>query len=245
MHPAIQIREDQRRGCGWRKAGGMYLVSGGRALPCGKLPVPLSILNTCPHCGVELPTGYGVRVSRAPRMLYEPENLWKDLSCRKSLLDLGSFMSFELKLLCGLCPLRDGNKIGPALLVWVGEKFYPEPVDFVRESQKMGISRRITSVPKDFVAGKTFVLLAHVKACHVYEKVSDVLPDPFVVVDTEPKFEPGIFSIFKPEAIEVVVTGDEPDDVIDDYVKRGLQPVRVRKIATPNILDLGPEDFDE
>jgi hypothetical protein len=40
---------------------------------------------------------------------------------------------------------------------------------------------------------------------------------------------PGIFRIFKPDRVEVIVTGNESDEVIEDYLKRGLSPVKVER----------------
>lgn len=53
----IQTRYDQQRGCGWRTPGGLYLMAGGVAAPCGKLPLPLT---TCPTCsaGVKFARGW-------------------------------------------------------------------------------------------------------------------------------------------------------------------------------------------
>ena len=42
------IVNESERGCGFRKKGGLYLVSEGLAAPCGKLPIPLTV---CPVCG--------------------------------------------------------------------------------------------------------------------------------------------------------------------------------------------------
>jgi hypothetical protein len=41
--------------------------------------------------------------------------------------------------------------------------------------------------------------------------------------------EPGIFRLFQPDRVEVIVTGNEPDEVIEDYLKRGLSPVKVER----------------
>lgn len=38
---------EPRRGCGYRKEGGLYLVGGGLSAPCGRLPIPLTV---CPVC---------------------------------------------------------------------------------------------------------------------------------------------------------------------------------------------------
>jgi hypothetical protein len=46
---------EAKRGCGYRKVGGTYLVSGGLGMPCCKMPI---LLKTCPCCG------HGVKQSR-------------------------------------------------------------------------------------------------------------------------------------------------------------------------------------
>lgn len=44
----IYTRIEAARGCGYRKPGGMYLVSDGIGKPCCRLPFPLTV---CPCCG--------------------------------------------------------------------------------------------------------------------------------------------------------------------------------------------------
>jgi len=53
--PEIEVRYESKRGCGWRKPGGLYLMADGPAELCGKLPIPLEI---CPSCGG------GIKLSR-------------------------------------------------------------------------------------------------------------------------------------------------------------------------------------
>ena len=84
----------------------------------------------------------------------------------------------------------------------------------------MGISRRIKNIPKDFKVGENYVMLAHSKA---------ILKQP-LEMGQEIEHEPGIFMIFKPERIEVVVSGKESDTEIEGYVKRGLTPVKIERI---------------
>jgi hypothetical protein len=43
----IETRVESKRGCGYRKPGGLYLVSGGFAKTCYKLPIGLTV---CPCC---------------------------------------------------------------------------------------------------------------------------------------------------------------------------------------------------
>jgi hypothetical protein len=45
---AIQTRTEGARGCGYRKPGGLYLVSGELSEPCPLLPFETSV---CPTCG--------------------------------------------------------------------------------------------------------------------------------------------------------------------------------------------------
>jgi hypothetical protein len=105
---------------------------------------------------------------------------------------------------------------GPALLIWVGSVFYATPEEFTRESRIMGISRRIARIPKKFVVGETWVLLAHLNAI-------DAAP----IMSVHPDWRPGIFAMYRPSRIEIVVTGDETYDEIEDYLKRGLTPVKL------------------
>lgn len=217
MHPAIRIRTEVERGCGYREQpGALYLCCDGPGRGCGKLPVPLAV---CPTCGE------GIRPSRSPRMLQEPEKLWESLACQ------GGEQ-------CDTCPLAEGQHIGPALLVWVGESFYPTPEAFDREADRIGISRRLTTVPRGFVLGETWVMLAHRKAIPL-PAVPDEVSD-FAAFTQRQDYDPGIFRLFKPDRIEVLVTGDEPEDVIDDYLKRGLTPVLVQRDLTdlPQQIDM-------
>lgn len=196
MHPAIRIVHDQKRGCGYRSTGRMYLVSDGKTRSCGKLPIPLTV---CPCCG------QGIRPSRAPQWLEHPERLWFDREC-------------QVGDQCKTCPMGRWYETGAALLIWVGEKYYSTAVDFIKESAAMGISRHINAIPRGFVVGETWVLLAHRKA---YDAAIGITP--------EPNWQPGIFGMFKPTRIEIIVTGEEPHEVIEGYVKRGLTPVCIYK----------------
>jgi hypothetical protein len=52
MSAVIETRYDRKRGCGWRKPGGLYLCADGVGGVCGKLPIPLDICPTC-HGGIK------------------------------------------------------------------------------------------------------------------------------------------------------------------------------------------------
>lgn len=196
MHPAIQENRDLPRGCGVRdRAGRMYLVSLGKGRGCGKLPIPLGI---CPCCGM------GFKFSRTPQWIEQPESLWFNREC-------GAGDDH-----CRNCPMSRGYETGAALLMWIGKEHYPTPQAFNAEAEVMGISRYIQHVPKNFIVGETWVLMAHIHGI-------DAAP----INSAKPDWKPAIFRMFRPDRIEVMVDGTEPDTVIEDYLKRNLTPVMV------------------
>jgi hypothetical protein len=128
---------ESARGCGFRKEGGKYLISGGLSAPCFKLPIRLTY---CPCCGA------GIKFSRAFQWI--SKDVIMDVPCSKK----G----------CKGCIPFDGSveRFG---LLWVGDKFY-SPKSFTKEAAARGVSKRIPFVPKELIIGKTWILLAHKKA---------------------------------------------------------------------------------
>lgn len=199
---------EARRGCGYRKVGGIYLVAGGAGVPCDRLPFPLTVCPTC-SCGFKQTRGWTWVNLEA--LTGEQHNRGGDNPC----IDEGP------------CPVCDGG-VTKAGLLWVGEGFYKTPEAFNRESNALGISRRIKSVPKDFTLGETWVLLAHPKA--VPPPLLTPLKEFLEETDDEPKKPtPGIFRAFKPERIEILVTESQKADneFMAKVEKRGLTPVVV------------------
>lgn len=232
MHPGIVTISDSKRGCGWRKIGGLYLTSDKlHVRGCGKLPISLAHLNRCPHCGEELPGDYGVKVSRGARMIAQPEVLFGRAGC-----DRGD---------CQTCPLSNAFECGPALLIWIGEGYYATPADYNREVDRQGISRRISQIPKEFTVGETWVLLAHAKAIikQVQKTQDEKTGQGFMFGKPEVEYEPGIFSMFCPTRIEQPVTGTESDEFIDRLIKRGITPVLIERVGDDGASnDDGEED---
>jgi len=178
---------DSRRGCGWRKPGGLYLVSGGLTKPCGKLPF---LLIRCPCCGA------GIKPTRgwtwiAPPLLFSRDPCESVNHCKPCSLG-------------GAMPDKAG-------LLWIGEQFYATPDSFTKEALRLGISRRISQVPKDFKVGMTWVFLAHRKTY------------------IDGTFAPAIFHAFLPDKIQYVVTGKEMEAELAAIVERGITPVIVRR----------------
>jgi hypothetical protein len=196
----IESRESAR-GCGYRKVGGLYLVSDAIGAACGRMPIPLCV---CPTCGAGIKPARGWTWIDGDALTAEAKT--KDCPNVKP----GDF--------CG-CPMDRDYSFGRAGLIWIGESFYATPGDFQREAARMGISRRIAAVPRGFEIGKTFVFLAHRFA----------VPD--VSIEGDPEFKPGVFSIFRPTRIEVICDGTETPEQIIDYEGRGLTPVKVIRIG--------------
>lgn len=107
--------------------------------------------------------------------------------------------------------------IGKAGLLWIGASHYKTPGHFDLEAEALGVCRRIPAVPKDFVLGETWVFLAH----------PNVIPG----LDDE-NFQvllPGAFKMFRPTAIEKIVTETQAKDK-DEMAKlaeRGITPIEV------------------
>lgn len=144
MNAAIKVITDQKRGCGWRKTGGLYLIGDGPSIACGRLPISLTV---CPCCG------HGMKPSRGWTWV----NADQLIEASPKECESGN---------CSYCPIGGmvEHGLGKAGLLWIGEEFYKTPMDFNVEAMKLGISRRISAIPNDFKVGETWVLLAHRKA---------------------------------------------------------------------------------
>ncbi len=211
-----------RRGCGYRKAGGLYLIGEGLSRPCAKLP---ALCEMCPVCGE------GVKFSRSWRWI-DPYGLF------------GGNCGIVPRPACTVCPFE----LRQAGLLWVGEKFY-SPESFVEEAVNMGVCKRIPAVPRGFKLGETWVLLAHKKAgrkkAWVKVKKGEILPlDAVIKVDepTQITFDdregtkkaldagklwvmrevkcPAVFYAFRPTKLDLVVTEKMLADMPEEERKR-------------------------
>ena len=201
MHKSIQTIREVVRGCGWRKVGGMYLMSDSPGRECGRLPIPC---GTCPCCG------RGMKQARGWTWVDGDEILRASPEC-----------PLRGEAECETCAVHNYARhgIGKVGLIWIGESYYPTVGHFQREIDEVGISRRINNIPRGF-SFENYVMLAHPKA---------ILKQP-AEMGQEIEHEPGIFMIFKPERIEIVVSGKESDTEIEGYLKRGLTPVKIERI---------------
>jgi len=205
---------EAKRGCGFRKVGGLYLCGEYIHVPCDRLPLPLT---TCPVCG------QGIKVGRGFTQI-NPYRLWGiHENCRDHFYP------------CKVCQPKDE----PAYIMGVGEKYYSTQ-SFLEEAQRMGISKRIPFIPRDLVVEQTVIYLAHLKA--VERKEPLVLQRAMNILEASSTNQPrllecerkeqtlGIFCAFIPRRIEQLVwENDLTEDRRKELERRGITPVPVPK----------------
>jgi len=190
---------EAKRGCGFRKAGGLYLVSDGLSEPCERLPIPVV---PCPCCGERIQQVRGFQwVTREYA-----------LKAAKPCSGSGEHSHRS----CAVCTpdVATQEKYG---LIWVGEQFYPTMDDWAKEAMKLGVSKRVSAIPKGVEIGVTWVLVAHPKG------MTNPTPK-----DKDDLFAPAICSAFRVKRIELIVTPSmKVQKWVKDLVKKGVTLVEV------------------
>lgn len=215
---------EPKRGCGHRKQGGLYLVSGGKMVACDRLPMEMTVCSCC---------GAGIKQARGWTWI-EPYNLFEGDHDPEIFFSDDEEPRYYNKCTCSMaCPVcfpannfkredDDGSWVfdGKAGLIWIGEKHYKTPYDFQKEGAEMGISRRINSIPKGFEIGKTWVFLAHPKAIMKMEPKDPA--EESTIVEEEEVFYPAIFTAYRPTKIEKLVKQSDYDvwAVISDVIAK-------------------------
>ena len=200
---------EQKRGCGYRKVGSLYLIGGGMAVPCDALPL---LLIPCETCGFELPFLRSIMMLKSSFIGY--------LTKEHGLMDReGELKPCTCSSACPICfPENLGEKAG---LMWVGNRYY-SPQAFIKEAISMGVSKKIATIPKDLLIGKTWIVLAH-KKVPFYKEIEGGMR----LYDAKPN-KPAIFYAFKPTGIEKLIWKSEATaEVIRDLEDRGITPVLV------------------
>lgn len=152
------LRNEAKRGCGYRSQGGTYLMGEGVSAPCGVLPLQLTV---CPCCS------QGIKPARGWTWI-EPGKLFADqIAALPHTCGMGH---------CSRCPmptvsqllsqsLAGGVDDDRAGLLWIGEAHYATPAEWLEEARVQGVSRKVPAVPTGFVLGETWIYVAHRKAC--------------------------------------------------------------------------------
>ena len=219
-----------KRGCGYRSAGGLYLMGGKFVAPCGRLPLALDRCPTCSH---------GIKRSRGLQWINARE-FWSPGSCAIGAEAINGGRVGA----CYLCPCGEALPERAALL-WIGAGHYPTPASFLAEAAAHGISRRLAQMPKDLEVGEDRVFLVHPRAfddpcpeCRPGGVEFILEPTPGEDTSECPRCEgegriyrPGAIGTFIPERIEKVVTEVEAqdDEAMDALRKRGIEPVIVER----------------
>jgi hypothetical protein len=106
--------------------------------------------------------------------------------------------------------------MGKAGLLWVGAQFYPTIEHFEAEAKALGVSRRITAIPRDFEMGKTWILFAHPRG--VIKATSEL----------QAAYVPAIFRVWRPDRLERIYNESQRgSDAVKADEKRGITPVFV------------------
>jgi hypothetical protein len=218
---------EEQRGCGYRKPAkdgvGVYLVGPELSAPCGRLPFDLV---ACPVCGG------GVHASRGWTWI-EPRKLFRlpQQSCDTHPVTDSGLTGAAMGMRCAYCAMGLGMPEGRHGLIWIGEKFYPTPADYLAEARKMGLSRKIKAVPKGFKLGETVVYLAH-RFAALKEKL-DEHGNSVLDKHGEPLLNgvPGVFATFRPTGIDLVVADadkvpEKAEKLAEQYGARVIQVVR-------------------
>lgn len=206
------------RACGWRKIGALYLVGEKSGIACCKLPIPL-VPHFCNVCGLD----HTVHHFQGWKWV-DPKPLISSKPC------LAENVAFFAAYCPAMDPERMGDKVG---LMWVGVHFYPTAEAFLFEANAMGISKRINTLPRGFELGKTWVFLAHPRAIRNQPAATDWqllgLVKPADAEEAKDSWTPAIFRIFRPIAVEKIVTRTQLADEseMDKLRERGITPVAV------------------
>lgn len=194
---------DSKRGCGWRKPGGLYLMSDGLGQSCPLLP---HHLHVCPTCG------HGIKPTRGGWTWVDPDEM------------MPHHADVEGSRRHQGCPLNDRGLMGEkAGLMWIGGSYYPTPESWLAEGKAMGFSRRVTGVPRGLVPGETWILTAHRKVHLGWEGEGD---------DRVPQLGPAVFHLWIPARVEYVLKGTEDEEELEALEARGLTLVKVVRDQT-------------
>lgn len=242
MNNALNIRVsvESARGCGYRKEGGYYFVMDKEHVlaPCGKMPIRLDV---CPCCneGIKFSRG-GSWLNPAPFLknkvckiegencscpLNNPLALGREeIRTAKDLKEAKIVQNDVKRIMPGIesliCCEKDGKYeirgwYPHVYLLWVGKNFYKDFNTYYDEALRMGISRRIKTVPRNFVVGKTTVWLAHLNC----------------IPNEDETMSPGVFFSFVPR-VEYVVEQNAKEEDLLKIQNKGIQLVKVERASS-------------
>ena len=227
---------EQRRGCGFRRIGGLYLVCDpGFTLDCDGLPLPL---EPCGCCGFVPPFSRNLQRIQAEYINQAEEQLHYDKPEMKEKAKKNP--GIECSPIQGICtcppqcPICHADRLQAVRtptekylepmqygLMYVGKQGYT-PSSFIKEAFLMGVSKRIPEIPSWLKLGETWILLAHNEVPNV--TLAEIKSNGLHT--KEPEFIQAIFYAFKPQRIEMPMwKGSLTDEQILILEKHGITPI--------------------
>lgn len=199
---------EAKRGCGFRQVGGSYLVGSGFSIPCDALPFEIRF---CPQCGYRPPFS---------RAIVKLNKGYFNFEGNRKHREEGKCSCPPTCPICG-CIAKDLS-LKPEYygLMWVGEMHYT-PESFIEEAKEMGVSKRISKIPKWLKLGETWVVLAHKKVKfydegHLENGMAKAVP-----VERE-----AVFYAFRPQRIEKLIWKHQATKKkLEQMEKQGFTPV--------------------
>lgn len=204
---------ESKRGCGYRKIGGLYLVSNaGYQLICDGLPMEL---EPCDCCGFVPQFTRGLQRISWKYILQAERNHHIALKARGKAGEICSCPP-----ICPICH-SENQELKSYGLMHVGKKFYTAK-EFVREAENMGVSKRISDIPRWLILDETWILLAHDEVPKMpLKKLKEN-----GLLEKEPETFRAVFYAFKPQRVEMPVWENEiSNEEIQMLEKRGITPV--------------------
>lgn len=206
MHIRVKTVQRLERGCGYRKTHGLYLVGGGIAHVCDRLPL---VIEPCPCCGERPRFSRGIQRIDFPRIYGDHTDGVLECECPKT---------------CPVCwpsswsHYCDNEQHHNTWLMWVGKDYTME--SFIEEALKIGVSKKIAHIPKDLVVGRDWVFLAR-KNANPDEPIS------VTILGHRTQKQDLIFYAFRSQRIEYIITEEEANNTefVETLIERGITPV--------------------
>lgn len=198
MSEKIEESFEPARGCGLRVIHGLYLFGWGQSVICDRLKL---LLEECKVCGQKIEFSRGISKLDAYKLFGEHEN------CK---CEAGP-----------TCPICHPEEDGSYFLMWVGSEYTEE--SFIEEAKKMGFSKRIPWIPKDFILGKSWLFLAK-------KNNTEVKLGKIVNKRGRKPMASAIFYAVQPEAIHYLIKEEEATEkYVQELEEQGITPITVPK----------------
>lgn len=192
---------EARRGCGYRKVGGLYIVSGTNFDFCHRTPVKTP----------EIEFFRGYKEINPYHTIGGRCNKFHEIELRNGGANYHCY-------LCSICNPPDQDHMHG--LMFVGEGYYT-PESFMNEAVKLGVSKRISKIPENLVLGDSIIYVA-------YKYMKFPLKDNDGKIFAWESM-PAIFMSFVPDRIEKIITESQSknEELMKGLEEKGITPVIV------------------